>query len=385
MEISPNARLAASLAVARAHYPLGIKAAFLYRLLELTASAILPAGMCWVVDPAAMAPLFVLLWYLPAAIRTKSLTKPLAQPILCFAVDDVSLLGMHPAPRPAKGMYAIAIARVLALFAIFPLFSETSPLPQDFKDLVMNRKALETFNSPLFIAGKFHIWDLWLAACVAVMVVSAIWIVVTLVLLLLTPLFGGFAAKGPLEEVKALAIQIQHFAGLEPADCRQGLLKLKTWNPQLKLASLFNTVGPAWACFLHLAMDTGNVCKLGWHGKWTLALPLAICVAVSLMYLTRASKGSLNLPKEVLLSLKSGLVTENWMEAIRGDKAVLRIPETVLKIYALPFVATSWMSVLSAAGAISGNVVLVAKFVYTEFDVGIENFGMDEAKKGKAD
>lgn len=386
MALKSNARLAASLAVARANYPLGSRVALVYRLLELTANALLPAGMCWVVDPAALAPLFALLWYLPAASRTKSFTKPLSQPILCFVVDDVSLLGMHPAPRPAKSMYAIAITRVLALIAIFPLFMDTSPVPQDFKDLVMNHRALANFNSTLFneVKGKIHLWDLWFAACVAVLVLSIIWIVSTLFLMLFTPLFNGFTDDAPLQEVHELASLIQQWSCLEPADCKQGLLKLQTQYPCFKLASVMSTVGPAWACFLHLGMDIGNACTLALHGKWTLSLPLAGCVIVALKYLSRASSGPLNLPREVLLSIRSGLVTENWMEAIRGDKGVLRIPETVLKIYALPFLATSWMSILSGAGAVAGNLVLVAKFVYTEFDIGIENFGTDDDdKKGK--
>merc|ERR550525_1644614 len=98
---------------------------------------------------------------------------------------------------------------------------------------------------------------------------------------------------------------------------------------------------------------------------------MVLCVALSARYLYRRSTGPHSLPREVLLVMKRGLVTEDYMETIRSDKGVLRIPETLLKVYALPFCAKSMLSVLMAIGSIVGNVALVAKFVFTEQDLGV--------------
>lgn len=378
------AHLAAATAVARERYLLSCPAAMAYRLLELCASALCPAGMCWLVDPCAMLPLFVLLWYLPAAVRLGSLTKPLQYPMLCFVVDGVSLLGLHPLPRAAQGIYAVCLLRVLVLFSLFPMCSEWSPIPSEVKDLVINWKVLELFGraEASESAEVVHMAELWLGASALILALSLLWVLITLVMLCCSA-FDGKSDHDSLRKIDALAADVKRASDLTPQECYADLVKLRLTHPGLQFANLFTTAGPAWASVLHLVMDAGNVCSLFLHSRWTLAVPLAVSVFASLVYLYRSAFGQQHLARQVMLSLKRGLFTDGYMVAVRGDKGVLRIPETVLKVYSLPFAAKGLLPVLAAVLSIAGNVVLVAKFVFTEFDLGIQDTDFDYKRPGR--
>mmetsp|Transcript_100499 Transcript_100499/g.322487 ORF Transcript_100499/g.322487 Transcript_100499/m.322487 type:complete len:409 (-) Transcript_100499:67-1293(-) len=351
------------------------------RLLEVSTSALLPACMCWVMDPAALAPLFVLLWLLPAALRAKSLSKVLSYPLLCFVVDDVSLLGLHPTPRAARLTYAICILRTFVLYSVIPLGGEWSPLPEVIKAWIVNWKAVDLLNASLASEGlPWYMGVVWVSCVAGVLVLSLLWVVVT-VAMLGAGRCGSERNETLLKQVDSIGEQVQAASTLEPTECYAKLKEIQSQNPSFELASLFNTVGPAWASVLHVGMDICNVGTLILHGSWTLAIPLAVSVCCSIVYFQKATFGRHRLLSEVKLSLQRGLCTEHYLEAVRSDKGVLRIPETVLKVYGLPFAAKSPLSLAMAIGSIAGNVALVAKFVYTEFDLGIEDHGLDAAKK----
>lgn len=318
-----------------------------------------------------MLPLFFVFWYLPAYYRTGHLLRPLTYPILCFTVDNFSLLGLHPTPRPARGMYAVAVCRVVILFALIPLCSQWSPVPQGVKDLVINWKALDLFFYANSHQDTVQMAQLWIASSALVLMLSLLWVLITVVLLAGTT-FGGQRNDQLLKEIEQIAVEVDRASALgKPGDCRQALEGLASRHPKFQLAGLVGTAGPAWASVLHLVMDIGSAVTLLMHSRLTLAAPMVLSVALSARYLYRRGTGPHSLPQEVLFVLRRGLVTEEYMEAIRSDKGVLRIPETVLKVYALPLSSKSPISILMAMGSIVGNVALVAKFVFTEQDLGV--------------
>mmetsp|Transcript_28727 Transcript_28727/g.75201 ORF Transcript_28727/g.75201 Transcript_28727/m.75201 type:complete len:415 (+) Transcript_28727:34-1278(+) len=379
--LGTSARLAAALAVARRRRPVAWAAVVLYRALELCASAVLPAGVCWIIDPCAMLPIFILLWYLPAAGRAGSATKPVALPLLCFAVGDVSLLGLRPAARTARAMCTICIFRVAVLVALIPLCSRWSPLPEDVQRSIINWKALEALEELSSDSGTSHLAWVLLYSAAATLMLSMVWAAATLALILggaLTPR-GEPRHPSCAEEIRQLADAVDQASRLDsPEACREELTRLRELNPGLVITSIFNTVGPAWAVFLHFAIDAGNVASLAIQGRWTLAVPLAFSVANSACYLRCKMEGPHRLPLEVVRSLHRGLATAEYMEAIRGDKAVLRIPETVLKVYSLIFAASGGtISVALGIGAVVSNVFLVARFVSCELDLDIQ--GVEDA------
>lgn len=347
-----SARLAAALAVARGRRPVAWVAVVLYRALELCAGAVLPAGICWIIDPCAMLPIFILLWYLPAAGRSGSATRPLAVPLLCFAVGDAPLLGLRPAARTARAMYAICIFRVAVLVALIPLCSRWSPLPEDVQRSIINWKALEALEELSSDSGTSHLAGALLFSAAATLMLSLVWAAAALALLLggaLVPR-GEPRHPGCAEEIRLLADAIDQASRLEsPEACREELVRLRELNP-------------------------GNVVSLAIQGRWTLSLPLAASVVNSACYLRSKMEGPHRLPLEVIRSLRRGLATAEYMEAIRGDKAVLRIPETVLKVYSLIFAASGGSaSVALGVGAVVSNVLLVARFVSCELDLDIQS------------
>lgn len=387
--IGIHERLTAALAVAKEQFPRRCIAALFYRLAELCTNAVLPAGMCWVVDPCFMAPVFLAFWYAPAAIRAHSWVKPLRQPILCFVVDDVSLLSIHPNPRSARGMYAICIFRLLLLLSVVPMLHPAahhlSPLGEEFGRQVVNERALQQIGKAFQAGGNSLLATFWLFCFTGVLAMSVAWGVVTAYLLSFTAVFDGTADRRLLKVIDELAADLHRAAQLSPWECHKELRRIKaSRHPGLGLANLLNCVGPAWAVVLHFAMDVGFVLLHLFQGSFTLAIPLAFFVCASLAYFHRHSAGLVHLPGEVLLSLRRGLVTKHWMEGIRGDKGVLRIPETVLKVYGLPLAVGSprLFAVVAGAGAVGSNVALVAKFIFTEWDLGVESMGMQTWVKG---
>merc|ERR550532_658882 len=83
--------------------------------------------MTWVVRVWVILLLLVVLWYIPAARHVGCYKMPLAFPVLCFAVDDFSMLGLHPKPRSAVNMYRIMVLRVVVLLILYLLGGKKLP------------------------------------------------------------------------------------------------------------------------------------------------------------------------------------------------------------------------------------------------------------------
>jgi hypothetical protein len=274
-------------------------------------------------------------------------------------------------------MYAICIFRVAVLVALIPLCSRWSPLPEDVQRSIINWKALEALEELSSDSGTSHLAGALVFSAAATLMLSLVWAAAALALLLGGALVPRGEPRHPdcAEEIRLLAEAIDQASRLDdPEACREELVRLRELNPGLVLTSIFNTVGPAWAVFLHFAIDLGNVASLAIQGRWTLSLPLAASVVNSACYLRSKMEGPHRLPLEVIRSLRRGLATAEYMEAIRGDKAVLRVPETVLKVYSLIFAASGGnVSVALGVGAVVSNVLLVARFVSCELDLDIQS------------
>lgn len=386
--IDAPARLAAARAVVAELGSAPEILALSYRLMEFSANVLLLAGLFWLVAPWVVFPFFTLFWYLPAAYHTQSLLAPLKYPLLNFVADDFSMLGLHPQLRCCRYLYKIYIFRVLVMLSTITLFDASwSPI---------SRKTIEEFAHGAALKALQHmrahgklphlLLRLWKVLAVLVIVLSVAWVIVTIILLALprSP-FRCVRRDSLLDRVDSLAIEIHQISSARclseagaAADCRTKLLKLKTESfPCLKLAHVFNTIGPAWAALLHMFADISNTFTFLRNRDYMLAGLLALTVCIYVGHAVKKTKGGVQgILRETMTSLECGLFTHDFLVFIRADKGTQNIPALLLQIYGLPFAAKGWSSALFAAGSIGATVFLVIPFIYHEYDLGIEQEGL---------
>uniref|UniRef100_A0A7S4UA76 Uncharacterized protein n=1 Tax=Alexandrium monilatum TaxID=311494 RepID=A0A7S4UA76_9DINO len=353
------------------------------------AKAVLFSFMTWFVQPVLLTLLFVLLWYLPAVLHNGSFGKPLGYPLLNFVVDDFSFLNIHPTPRSAWNMYAIAAARVFLLLLMIPLLNPAwSPLPGSVLHLLAHKQVLDIMRERLADSKRvLPVVYLWVGLNVFVVVLSVCWLVVTLHMLLVQECRGvrspirGFIDAELLRSIGSLADEVEAASALEPSGCRREMQRLQETHPKLKIANFFSTFGPAWAVILHIGIDVVNIVSFATTGRDpTRAILLGLAVFITLCYAAQTARvGLRSLYQESVLSWERGLFTESYLAFVRADRGVQTIPALIIINSALPFTVTSAMASVGALGSVGIAVALVVPFICEQYDYGIERDGADRS------
>lgn len=397
-----GARLAAAMAVVRERSPCKGLGALMYRVLEVSAHALLPAVMTWVVEPAAIGVVFVLFWYLPAVWHLRSCLKPLAFPLLAFVVDDFSILGLHPTPRDAKVMYRIMVLRVSLLLAALPLLAPiTSPLPEPVRtfffdqatwDMFDRRKKLDDYG---LLGAHVAMAPLWITLSASVVILSVLWLLVAIHMLCVTDCLGMKSpivgeVSGDLVLVQEIAEEVDATKYLNDKDCHGALQRLKEQYPHFMLTNVFNTIGPAVGFLLRLSstgMSIGVFVMAAFRDRDDLGLAagnalsaLALCTTMTITLVQLGLRHPEAVFREVRRSWARGVHTEGYLAIVRADKGSQAIPALFVKVYGLPFAATSVFSVLVSWGSILVVVGTVSLFVFQQFDLGIEKEGGEEER-----
>uniref|UniRef100_A0A7S4PTP1 Uncharacterized protein n=1 Tax=Alexandrium monilatum TaxID=311494 RepID=A0A7S4PTP1_9DINO len=387
--VAMPARLCAAKAVVSESMQLWSLAVLLYRLAEFSANVVLFSFMTWFVQPVLLTLLFVLLWYLPAVLHNGSFGKPLGYPLLNFVVDDFSFLNIHPTPRSAWNMYAIAAARVFLLLLMIPLLNPAwSPLPGSVLHLLAHKQVLDIMRERLADSKRvLPVVYLWVGLNVFVVVLSVCWLVVTLHMLLVQECRGvrspirGFIDAELLRSIGSLADEVEAASALEPSGCRREMQRLQETHPKLKIANFFSTFGPAWAVILHIGIDVVNIVSFATTGRDpTRAILLGLAVFITLCYAAQTARvGLRSLYQESVLSWERGLFTESYLAFVRADRGVQTIPALIIINSALPFTVTSAMASVGALGSVGIAVALVVPFICEQYDYGIERDGADRS------
>jgi len=363
--------------------------------MEVCANFVCLAGLLWVINPLVMLVPFILFWYLPAAHCVDSFIKPLKVPLLLFVVDDFSLLGIHPDARNVRLMYIISSLRVLLLLFIIPMCSKWAPLPQGFKDQVMNQdvmdifvdEAPDTLDDAPEMGKTIALAEVWLALGLLALLASLMWLLLTLPMLCGSPCcgcpspLGGWKDETLLKKVEELSAKVDNASGLEPSSCHKALERLRKDDcSRLQITTTFGVGLQAFGILSHLAGDVVNTCTFILNRDFIYAGLLSFTLAITLVYQCGAMGGGpLGIMTEAKLSIERGLYTENYLVIVQGDKGVQAIPAMALKIYGLPFAAKSPFSVLVAAASICGGVLGLATFIFQQYDLGVEREGLEPA------
>lgn len=366
--------------------------ALVFRILELSAHALLPAVMSWLVEPSAIGILFVLLWYLPASRHVGSYKKPLAFPLLAFVVDDFSLLGLHPTPRNAKGMYRIMAIRVLLLLLLLPMSEPAiSPLPASVR-LIFFRQGVWDIVTRHVSLGFTGLASLWMALFVTVVLQSVLWLIITVHMLTVgecggrrSPIQGEVSRD--LAKVQEIAAKVDATRVLGDEECHQALVRLKQTYPDFMLTNVFNTFGPAVGFVSRLLSEVYSIALFVFaayrqRGDANMAMRHAILALIlgATLYVTLVQLGQQRPDRVVGEAWRSwvrGVHTEGYLAIVRADKGAQAIPALFVKIYGLPYAATTSFSVLVSWGSILGVIGVVSFFIFQQFDLGVEEVGAD--------
>lgn len=386
-EANGSARLTAATAVVRQKWLCWHHLVLFYRVLEVCANAVCLSGMMWVLDPRAMVAPFVLLWYLPAARRAGSYTRPLQRPLLMFVCPDVSLLRLHPKQRSARRMYVICLLRVFLLLAIMPVCSKWSPLPQRFKETFMDSEAMDIFNVESTAVGgsTIPLVFLWAALGALVILVSLLWVALTIPMIVGFPCLGmpsplrGDADADLLAQVDGLAAQVAAAALLPAAACSRALEALAARpGSRVRRVSTLSAVSAAVGSMTHVASEVFNVITFMRHGWFVSAVLLGATVFVSAQRLTQLTGGKpQTIMRELSLTLKRGVFTERLLAIQRADKGGQVMPALLLKVFGLPFAARDLYAGVVAAATIAASTFGMGKFLFQEVDLGVGGDDVD--------
>lgn len=151
---------------------------------------------------------------------------------------------------------------------------------------------------------------------------------------------------------------------------------------ELSLAQLPIVMG-ALGALGHLAIDSFVACQLACEALWTLAFPMVVLVGLAVYYLFRHGLSPRRIVKEVVHSMRRGVVTDEYLMLVRGDKGVVRLPEIAFRLYALPLSVKGELAALGVAASILTSVASIAKFVFVEFDLGVDCGSRDMEKKAQ--
>lgn len=376
------ARLVAAKAVAKGKFALLPHAVLLYRFMEFNAQVTLLTLLTWFINPAIIAALFVLFWFLPAVWHSRSFLKPIGYPLLNFVVDDFSFLSLHPKPRSAWKMYTLAIVRVLLEVAL--VFLLRAPLPEDVIHFLAHNSVFQHIFS-LHVHGLgTYVALCWGALFAVVALSTVIWICITLHMFLIHKCGGrpspilGVRDDGMLAKVDELADKVEVASKMEPAQCRQELLRLKQENPAIQVATFPSVFGPAWAMLLHIGIDAFNVYNFITTKDFIRAVMLTLTILFTVLYAANQTRrGMRSMYHECKLSWDRGMFTDDYLKFIRADKGIQSIPALIIIISGLPFKAKGVKSTVGGLGSIAINLALVVPFITQQFDLGIDHQGDD--------
>jgi len=389
-EIGVSARLCAAKAVATARWRCLTQLVLLYRLMEFLANVVLLTLMTWLVQPWVLIFLFLVLWYLPAALHMESFVTPILYPIYNFVVDDFSFLGLHPSPKSGRRMYLLAICRVILLLTLIPTILLAEIRLPEVRDMLIHSSTVDKINHLANVEKRKLVlltqW-LWCVFGTVVLVLSILWVLLTILILLVPRIKGqpspiaGVRFDELLCDIDSLGYQIQMAAKLSPPECRTELCKLQAQNSTLNLTNFVSTFGPAWAVCLHLAIDTFNAVSMIVRLDTLRGIALLTITIFTLAYMQGTQGGVATLYRESCLSWSRGVFTDDYLAFIRADKGVQAIPALIIIASALPYTANSVISAVGGLGSIVIGIVLVVPFVFQELDLGIEREGRkDEAQ-----
>mmetsp|Transcript_19442 Transcript_19442/g.60143 ORF Transcript_19442/g.60143 Transcript_19442/m.60143 type:complete len:485 (-) Transcript_19442:71-1525(-) len=399
--LSAPARLMAALAVVQERGPKAKAAAMGYRLAEFCANVVCLFCVLWVVWHWAVLALFALLWYLPAAWRTGSLWRPIRLPLLNFVVDDFSLLGVHPKPRPAHVMHAICLLRVLVLIVVIPAFAASTNVPEWMKILFSNENAIHI----LFQGKPLHGESIpersllvWAVFAIIMLALAALWALLVSVMLL-----AACRGSGPLswEKNKLMLGKIDELASLidlatSQSDwraCLHMMRNIQGDHPSLKLTTVAKTFGPAVGTLVHLALDVAVAHTFFSHGlnnpesfvpDCTLGSLTILNMLFTLLHNTLVGGSPWAIAGEAWRSFERGALTETYVRILYGDLGAHVLPALAIKIFGLPFCADNTVKVATGILAIVGTIPGSVPFIFQQFDLGIEREGFVEEQTSLA-
>jgi len=391
--LSAPARLMAALAVAQEREPKSKVAAMTYRLTEFCANVVCLFCVLWLVWHWAWLVLFALLWYLPAAWRTRSFWRPVRLPLLNFVVDDFSLLGLHPTPRPAHTMHVICLLRVLVLIVVVPAFAASTEVPMWLKTLFSNENAIHI----LFQGKPLHGESIpersllvWAVFAIIMLALAALWALLVSVMLL-----AACRGSGPLswEKNKLMLGKIDELASLidlatSQSDwraCLHMMRNIQGDHPSLKLTTVGATFGPAVGTLVHLVLDIFVAYTFFSHGfnypkslvpDFILGSLTILNFLFTLVHNAFISGGNpFAMAGEAWRSFERGAFTENYVRILYGDLGAHVLPTLGINIFGLPFRADHPLKVVSAIMAIFITIATSVPFIFQQFDLGIEREG----------
>mmetsp|Transcript_113181 Transcript_113181/g.205873 ORF Transcript_113181/g.205873 Transcript_113181/m.205873 type:complete len:495 (+) Transcript_113181:65-1549(+) len=383
-EASVPSRLVAAKAVAKQRFVLLPLAVLLYRFMEFNAQVSLLTFLTWFIRPSVLSVMFILLWYLPAARHVASLGKPIGYPLLNFVVDDFSFLSLHPTPRNASCMYMLAATRVCLMFCLILLLFI---LPEQVRDVIAHSPVIDQFNHFDVHGLEVYIRECWIALGAVVVFSSLLWLCIIVFTFLKKQCGGrpspilGVRDDAMLFRVDELASKIEVAAQLEPAECREELLRLKRDEPRLQLVNFVSVFGPAWAILLHIGIDMFNIYNFIVGEDYIRAALLALAILITVCYMANTTEhGLLSLYHECKESWDRGMFTDDYLKFVRADKGIQAIPALIIVMSGLPFKefkAGNLKSTVGGLGSIAINLALVVPFIMQEFDLGIEKDGFE--------
>jgi len=402
--ISNAAHMMAALAVVQDRWPKLKMMALLYRLTEFCANVICLWGSFWLLWYWVAIGFAMLLWYLPAAVRTRSLWKLIRLPLLNFVVDDFSLLGLHPMARPAVKMYAVCLLRVLILIVVIPWFATSAVLPDWLKKVLSNENAIHILFQGQELHGQripLESVQEWATLMGVVLSMSALWVLLTLCLLGAALCCGSgplaWRADAALQrEIESLAEEID--SANCHADWRACLLQMKRLqeeHPCLKLTTVGSTLGPAVGAVAHLVLDVASAYIFFSHGQrypssrvpdFSLGILTLVNFVFTLMHNCNAGKGNpLAMIREAKASFERGVFTDAYIKILYGDQGAHVLLTLGVNVFGIPFRADNPLKVASALMAILTTVATCVPFIFQQFDLGSEQEGLElgagQAKK----
>lgn len=381
-KFSPAARLSAGMAVMMERSPGMVVAVLIFRLLELNANVLLLAVLSWLIDPWSLGILFVLFWYLPAVHHVGSWKHPLLFPLLNFVVDDFSMFGLHPTPRPALRMYCVMLGRVLFLLAAMVLLAPpTSPLPESVIHFFGSEQVYQKFQGDELSRPAYWLWAILFSA---VIVLTLVWILIVLHMLLVhrchskpSPIAGQVSPELP--RVKRIATEVDEANQIENnSECRRALALVKERCPTFMLTNIFNTFGPMMGFLSRLGAEIWTCVTFFQSGNGYSLLSASLLAITLLITAVQLGLQRPNPFYEAKRCWDRGLYTKEYLAIIRADKGAQALPALMIKIYGLPFVSTEKIvSIAVAWGGIIGTIAVVSLFIFQQFDLGIETDGFD--------
>jgi len=404
--LSRPARLMAAAAVAKKKWPIAQTTVLLFRLFDFCANVLMLCGTLWYVDQRAVVPFFVLFWYLPAWHRVGSWWKPLRLPLLNFVVDDFSMLGLHPNPRPAKFIHLIYVLRVFILAVAVPALAFSSW--EAWFEVFANRNAVDIFNcdgkreSECIPPGSKTVWKV---AGLTSLALTYIWLLGLTALLLL----AFVKKKGPLswekdkDSMKRIDRLAEHIdlaaAHADWRTCVAVMKKLRSKHPSLKLTTIGTTMGPSVAWIVHLLLDISVAYTFfshGWprrhkdHPEHDSYLPDMILGGLTVLnfgmvlWHTARVAGSYNpflMFPEARASFLRGVFTERFVDIVYSDLGFHVLPTLFINAFGLPFRADSVFKLVGAVWAILLTVFSSVPFIFQQFDLGVEREGLAQEQR----